>query len=159
MKQYIFVLVLLVMMAFFWILLNEALSFHALGVGFMIGVPTLFLVQIYVLETEGKDFDFRTLLNCAIIIIKTILSIIPSSLTVIKAILSDKMFISRVAVELPSNDHFINALLCNLITLTPGTITLEINQDRAEIIVLNPRNVPEKDLSLEIQQMWKGIKR
>lgn len=157
MERYNFVLVLLIMMVVFWLVLNESFQFHDVGVGFVIGILTLFLVQIYVLDSDGKDFNFYLLLVVLKVFAKTVIDILPSAWLVIKSIIMNRMNISRITVALPTKYGFLNALLCNFVTLTPGSITLEKNVHTAEMMVLNPDNLPEDKLVDYIESGWRDF--
>ena len=60
-------------------------------------------------------------------------------------------------VDLPSQHKFVNALACNAITLTPGTITLEFNDHQAEILMINPQNRTIDDLRQDIEESFKEL--
>lgn len=158
MKRYNFVLLLLLMVVGFWIILNEDYTLRNIGIGFLIGVFTLFITQLYVLDSEIPDIELKVVINLFMYFLYVFGQVFVSSINVVQAILKDKMNVDRIVVDLPTKYGLINAIVCNTITLTPGTMTLEMNGKKAEIVVLNPDKKSPEILKREIEKSFWRLK-
>lgn len=157
MKSYNFILFLLCLLVAFWAVLNNDFSLATLGAGFIIGTTILFVSHVFVVDSDLPDLSFHHIGVLVYFVFKTFLRIVPSSLQVIQAIYKDRAQVDRVMVDLPSQHKFVNALACNAITLTPGTITLEFNDHQAEILMINPQNRTIDDLRQDIEESFKEL--
>lgn len=158
MKRYNFVLLLLLMVVGFWLILNEDYSIYNIGIGFIIGIFTLFITQLYVVDSEIPDIQLKLVANLLIYFFHVFAQIFLSSFKVVKSIVKNKSNVDRVVIELPTEYGLINAIICNTITLTPGTITLEMKDKKAEILVLNPDEKSLEVLKKEIERSFRRLK-
>lgn len=158
MKRYNFVLILLLTIVAFWLIISENYSLENVAIAFFIGVFTLFVVQVFVLDSEIPDIKLSLIGKIFIYFIKVIVSIFVSSYYLLKAVLKNQSNIDRVIVELPTEHGFLNALICNCITLTPGTITLEMNDNKAEILVFNPNFKSKEALKKDIESTYESMR-
>lgn len=155
MKRYNFILFLLSFLVVFWLILNSDFSLDNIAIGFIICILVLLVSHVYVVDSDLPDLSFFDIFIIIRFIFKTFMSILPSSFNVIKAILKKSSRVDRIELELPSNYKFINALVCNAITLTPGTITLEYYENKAEILVINPDNLSRQELISNLENEFK----
>lgn len=158
MKRYNFVLILLMMVVGFWLILNEDYSIYNIGVGFIIGIFTLFITQLYVVDSEIPDIQLKLVANLLVYLLYVFMQIFVSSFNIVKSIVKNQSNVDRVIIDLPTEYGLINAIICNTITLTPGTITLEMNDKKAEILVLNPEKKPPDLLKKEIEKSFGRLK-
>jgi len=79
-------------------------------------------------------------------------NLIKSNIAVAKIVLSPKMKINTGVVKLTTQleDEYDKLLLANAITLTPGTITLELNDNTLYVHVLNMKSMERDVLQKEI---------
>lgn len=154
MKRYNFVLLLLLMVVGFWLVLNEDYSIENIGIAFLIGIFTLFITQLYVVDSEIPDIKLKLVANLLIYFLYVFGQVFVSSFNLVRSILKNQSNVDRVTIDLPTKYGLINAIICNTITLTPGTITLEIDDYKAEIIVLNPDKKPPEQLKEEIEKSF-----
>lgn len=159
MKRYNFVLFLLCTMVLFWGILNSDLSLENIAIGFMISIAVLFISHVFVSDSDLPDLRLSHLFIVIAYAFVCFIRIIPSSLNVMRAIFKNNSRVERVRVILPSSYKFINALVCNTITLTPGTVTMEFFEKEAEILVINPDNKSHEELIEEIESGFKTLER
>lgn len=159
MKRYNFILILIIMTGIFWLVINESFGLDSIGLALMLSIFILFITQFFVHDSELPDIGISLSFNLLIYLFEVIYQIFKSSIVVSKAMIQGKKGINRVFINLPSNHNLVNAIVCNTITVTPGTITLEMHDDRtAEILVLNPDNKPKRQLQEEIEEGFKRLK-
>lgn len=81
--------------------------------------------------------------------------ILLSNINVIKCILSPGKTISPCIITLPAEQksNLGKVIYANSITLTPGTVTLELNDDKIKVHALNQRSAEH----LQTDQMSKAI--
>lgn len=158
MKRYNFVLILLLTMVAFWLIITEDYSLANVGIAFFIGVFTLFIVQVFVLDSEIPDIKLSLLGKMSIYFVKVLVGIFISSYRVLKAVLKNQTNVDRVTVELPTEHGLLNALICNSITLTPGTITLEMNGNKVEVLVFNPELKSKETLQKDIESSYESMR-
>ncbi|MDO4594926.1 MAG: Na+/H+ antiporter subunit E [Tissierellia bacterium] len=158
MKRYNFILLLLIMCAIFWVILNENYNLESIAIGFIISIICLLILQVFVLDSKVPDISLKLIFNLLVYFICVFFNVFKSSIKVSNSIIQNKSNIDRVIIDLPTKYTFINAIICNSITLTPGTITLEFNEDEAEIMVLNPNNDSKEKLKLDIEKSFRRLK-
>lgn len=86
--------------------------------------------------------------------------LIISNFTIIYFILSPGLKFKPAILELPLslNSDFSIAILANLITLTPGTITLEVSKDK-KFLYFHTVNVPRNDLKQAKEKIKNGFEK
>lgn len=158
MSRYNFVLILLLAVSAFWLILTEDYSLANIVVAFLIGIITLFITQLFILDSENPNIQL-SLIGCLILyFLKVLLNIFISSFRVLQAVIKNKSNVDRVTIHLPTEYGLINSLICNSITLTPGTITLEMQGSRAEVLVLNPEFKSQEILRHDIESSYERLK-
>ncbi|SEM61304.1 multisubunit sodium/proton antiporter, MrpE subunit [Mesobacillus persicus] len=133
-------------LAFLWMFLKTSFTPAAFVVGFFWGLVILFIFRSY--------FPDRFYLHRVVAIIKLFLlfikELILSNLNVLKHVLKPKMDIKPGIFALPidlQKDWEI-MLLGNLITLTPGTLTVDISDDN-KILYIHAVNIDDVKESVD----------
>ncbi len=128
---------LLILLTLFFIVLTEKMSLLDAGVGFLIAIGVVMLNQEFLLK--GNWFKGRTLILWITFLLVLIREVIASNLQVAKIVLSREMDIhpQLVFFESKLEDDFLLTVLANVITLTPGTMTVDIQKNRMQVHCLN----------------------
>ncbi|KGX83891.1 Na+/H+ antiporter subunit E [Pontibacillus marinus] len=128
-----FQIVLNITIAFMWMFLNEAYSFSTFFVGYVIGIILLFLLQRFIPD----EFYMKRIGNIIYLILLFIKELLLSNISIVKWVYKPKLDmepgIFAVPIDLKSNWEI--TLLANLITLTPGTLSIAISNDYSYIYV------------------------
>ncbi|MCS7193416.1 MAG: Na+/H+ antiporter subunit E [Meiothermus sp.] len=124
-----------VLLAIFWMLVTESFTLANFLVGFAIGFLLLFLARSLFDPTSRRYFTLAWRLPW--FVAKMLWEIVLSSLQVARAVLSPRMRIRPgiVAYPLEAQSDLEITLLANLITLTPGTLSLDVSSDRRVLYV------------------------
>lgn len=129
----------------FWIVLSEGFTVESGIIGLMIVLTIYRFNRINGKRKQGKlkVLHFKYAIEYAMYLIKEIFK---SNFQVAKIVLSPKMKISPTIVEVKTKvkPNVLKTILANSITLTPGTLTLFLNENKLIIHCLQKEN--EKDL-------------
>ncbi len=130
-----------------WLGLTNSLALQELIVGAMVA----FIVAR--LFTQNKEFDLKHIIIKYIKFMPLFFkNLIRSNIEVAKIVLNPKLPINTGIVKLKTTlkSDYDKLLLANAITLTPGTITLELEGDDLYIHVLDIRSQEREVLQKEI---------
>ena len=116
-----------------WIALNGRITAEIVAFGVVIAAAVYWVMcrfLEYSLKSDIRLFKnfFRTLQYMFVLLVE----IVKSSFAVIKIVFSKKLDIQPQIVffEAPLKSDFLRTILANSITLTPGTITVDVDENR-----------------------------
>lgn len=115
-----------------WVILNGRFDLEIILFGIAISTAvTFFMTKCLEYSPKEEKKLFKNTLRILMYIIVLIVEIIKSSLLVLKFILSKEVDIQPQIVffKTPLKSEFLKTVLANSITLTPGTITLNVEGD------------------------------
>lgn len=120
-------------LALVWATLSGSFSFLNLAFGFLLGAFTLFLIRE---EAEGVRSAGRAR-RVASLLLLFFHELLMSAWRVAKAVLTPKLDLKPgiFAFPLTVDRDLEISLLANMITLTPGTLTVDVAQDRSMLYV------------------------
>lgn len=128
------------LLAFTWMFLTNSWTFTSYFIGYVIGMILLFGMR--------RFFSHRFYMKNIVAIIKLLVIFIKelalSNLSVLKMVLSPKMNIQPgiFALKTELKKDWEITVLANLITLTPGTLVLEISEDN-KILYVHALHLPD----------------
>jgi len=128
-----FQILLNLLLAFVWMLLSGDASFAGFFSGYVIGVAFLYALRRFF----GQPFYFRKLWAIAKLIALFLKELVLSNVTVIRQIVRPRLAVRPGIFAFPTelkSDWEITLLSC-LITLTPGTLTLEVSPDQRTLYI------------------------
>jgi len=132
-------IIIIVALTFVWIILVESLSPIAIVTGIAISVVCVFFAKKYLPLEKIKGVDFGKLATYPFFLLGQIFS---SSIYVSKIILfGAKTDIVDVKTNL-ENDS-LRIMLADSVTLTPGSLLLELKDEKMTILWLRPKNAPD----------------
>ena len=115
-------------LAIFWFLLTGEFTVYNIIIGFTI-IFFIVYVSDVILEDNNQMPEKIKLVNFIEFIFYVIFDIYKSSIIHMMRIIKNKSKPIVIHVKLETDNAFIASLIANAITLTPGTITLEIEKD------------------------------
>ena len=122
-----------ILLALAWVAMTGSLTLSSLLTGFAIGYGALWLVQ----PLTGSSRYFRRVIAWARLIVMFLYELAVSSLQVAGDILAPRSSARPAIIEVPldvRSDAGI-LLVTNLISLTPGTLSLDVSPDRRTLLV------------------------
>ena len=120
-------------LALLWAMLTGSFTLLNLGVGFAVG----FLILVWIGPLRRSSYTYR-LISCVKLLAFTIWELVRANLQVAWYTVSDLRGLSPAILAVPLEDGLSDleiTLLSTLITLTPGTLTLELSPDRRRLFV------------------------
>jgi len=150
-------IVIVLALTFVWIILVESLSFIAIAAGVAISIICVFFVKKYLPFEKIKGVNFNKLVTYPFFLLGQIFS---SSIYVSRIILfGAKTDILEVKTNI-KNDS-LRIMLADSVTLTPGSLLLELKDEKMTILWLRPKDAPkvEQTKNADNQIMGKLEKR
>jgi len=121
-------------LAFVWAALNgSGIGLTSLLVGFLIGYLIMFVLQ----PLFGKSSYCSKLYDGVLLFIYFLYELVVSSLQVVWDVLTpvQKSKPAIIAVPLDANTDAEITVLANLVSLTPGSLSIDISEDRTHLLV------------------------
>ncbi|MFC7320959.1 Na+/H+ antiporter subunit E [Halobacillus campisalis] len=126
-------IVLNIIIAVMWMFLSETYNFTTFFVGYLIGILMLVVLQRFIPDTFYMQRVFSVIKLILLFVRELLLSNIDIVKLVYKPKLDMKPGIFELPIDLKSNWEI--TLLANLISLTPGTLSLDVSEDYSKIYV------------------------
>lgn len=126
-------LLLLSLLIIFWFILSFEINVYIAIIGFVASVMVAFFNYDLVFNhLEITKISIRTTLRFFVLVFILIFNIIKSNIEVAKIVLSKKMPIDPgfVTIDQKLKKELNQALYANAITLTPGTLTVDMDQEK-----------------------------
>ncbi len=128
------------LIAFIWMFLNNSWDGATFIIGFIIGLAILYFLRRF-LPSRFYMSNVVAIIKLLILFLK---ELVLSNIAVMKHVLKPKLNIQPGIFALPTElekDWQITTLAC-LITLTPGTLTLEVSEDN-KLLYIHAMDVPD----------------
>ena len=125
---------------FFWIILNGRLTVEIVVLGLMFAaIVYAFVLKFMGLTWEREKSFWKHFLWGVQYIAILLKEIAVANLVVLKIVLSPKKKVHPVIVsfDAPLKNHILQAILADSITLTPGTITVRVYEEKFEVHCLD----------------------
>ncbi|PKR79068.1 Na+/H+ antiporter subunit E [Halalkalibacillus sediminis] len=128
-----FQIILNILIAFLWMFLSEEYTFLSFFTGYLIGIVLLFFLRRFVPDTYYLNRVWLVLK----LIFLFIKELVMSSISVVALAYKPKLDIEPGIFALPTelNSNWEITLLANLISLTPGTLSVAISDDNTKIYI------------------------
>ncbi|WP_051569154.1 Na+/H+ antiporter subunit E [Alkaliphilus transvaalensis] len=129
-------LLLIILLFVFWLILSPALSLETVVLGLIASLGVvIFNLDLSFDENETSFYSIKGIIKLISFIGILLIEIVKANIGVAKIVLSPKMPISPTFVKVPLTlkKEMNRVLYANSITLTPGTLSVDINED--EILV------------------------
>ncbi|WP_416149278.1 Na+/H+ antiporter subunit E [Salipaludibacillus sp. HK11] len=135
-------------LAFIWMLLRNEYTMVEFMLGFIVGLALLYVLRRFL----AFDFYFRRVIAVFKLLILFTYKLILSNIDVTKIVLSPKMKSNIqpgiIAVPTKLRTDWEVTLLANLISLTPGTLTMNFSEDGRTLYV-HSIHVPDKEAAIK----------
>lgn len=137
---------LFVIYVLFWLILAEKFSIERLAIGVLICFGVLIFNKDLLIKYKGSKYSFLSKAKYAALYIWILIKeIFKSNFHVAKIVLSPKLNISPTIVTITTKvkSDFDRTILANSITLTPGTLTLAITEEKLIIHCLEKESITD----------------
>ncbi|WP_121639710.1 Na+/H+ antiporter subunit E [Virgibacillus sp. Bac330] len=128
-----FQIVINLIIAFMWMFLSESYSVPSFIAGYLLGILLLFLLRRFIPDT----FYFRRVVKIVSLIFLFIKELLSSNIEIVKLVYSPKPNFEPAIFELPTElkSNWEITLLANLISLTPGTLSVAVSRDNTKLFI------------------------
>jgi multicomponent Na+:H+ antiporter subunit E len=128
-----FQLIINLLIGVIWMFLSESYSFASFLVGFVIGAALLFLLNRFIPDS----FYFKQVKAILYLIFLFIKELILANIEVLKWVYKPRLDFQPGIIALPIDvkKNWEITLLANLITLTPGTLSVDVSRDQRFIYI------------------------
>lgn len=122
------------LLALAWVALTGGLTLGGLVIGFLIGLAAMWLVRPLFPETGSY---FMRLYYWVRLIVMFVYELVVSSIPVVRDVLTPGQASQPALIAVPLNvtTDLQITLLANFISLTPGTLTLDVSEDRKTLYI------------------------
>lgn len=122
-----------------WCILSEEISLSVIAIGFLLGLSTAGISFLFISKTgirlwSSMRLDIMTVLKYFAVLIITIYK---AGFYAIVKIITHKTNVSIVEIETDFKDPLKRAILANSITMTPGTVTIELEDNVITVLWLD----------------------
>ncbi|WP_425316295.1 Na+/H+ antiporter subunit E [Stutzerimonas chloritidismutans] len=130
------------MLAILWLLLNNTLSFGQFLLGLFLGWAIPLLVRGFLVEVPR----IRKPLQLCVFSLKVLYDIVVANVHVAKLVLGPKKNLRPAFIEVPMaiENEFVLSTLTSIISLTPGTVSACLSEDR-QMLMVHALDVPDAD--------------
>ncbi len=128
----------------FWMLLTWNPSIQNILVGLVISAVVMVITELTESHKGESVFSNLNLINFTIFVVRVIMDIFIASYEHVKKIRHNDAWSAIIYHDLTCEDVLLKTLIANAVTLTPGTISLEIQGNTLVVLAL-VRDVSEVD--------------
>jgi multicomponent Na+:H+ antiporter subunit E len=128
----------ILLLATIWIILNGALTFLNLAWGIVVGAASLWLAVRFMKPGKIEDVRFFRLVFYPLFLLGEVYL---NGFRVIKMIIMG-CYTEVVTVETAIRNDFLTAMLCNSITMIPGSVVLTRDDPKITVMVLRKKTAP-----------------
>lgn len=146
-------LLLFLSLVVFWLILSSHVAWEVVIVGMAAScIVVLYNLNLLFDETERTRLSFKGAWAFCVICYRVVIQIVKANFQLVKIILGKRLTIDPKFGEIPQplTKALNQSLYANAITLTPGTLSIDVDQDRIIVHALKPEYLEElKDGPLE----------
>lgn len=141
-----FQILLNVLLALIWVFLKNSYTGVDFLIGYIVGLLILFVLRRFL----QFDFYFRRVYACFKLFLLFSVELIKANWDLIKIVLSPKMNIKPGIIAVPTElkRDWEVTLLATLITLTPGTLSMDFSDDN-KTLYIHSIHVPDKEAMIK----------
>ena len=134
---------LVVLYSAIWIILTESLALWSIATGIALGVISVFLCNKFIVIERISNLNiWRLLLYIPYLIVQIYLAGFAAIGLIIKGARTE-----IVKIRTDIDNEYLRVILANSITLTPGTLTLGLSDDRLTVLWLREKSAKPEDIS------------
>lgn len=142
----------------FWLILNGSLNWLTIFYGSIFSVIIIKLTYHIIFELDDEEFKLPSMWRFIWFVGIVFTFIVKSSLSHIVRIVKNQSDYVTFEVELDTKNNVILTLIANAITLTPGTITLDIVDSTLHVVGFARSQEDIDNMVSEVHEYYKPFK-
>jgi multicomponent Na+:H+ antiporter subunit E len=150
-------LLLVFLITLMWCILNEKFNIETIMVGVLVSLVTFYIMKLLQPETSTTFSYSMSAYRLIFFILYVIRDIYRSAFRAIRHMLKDEINPQFVATHTKLKKPWLQALIANAITLTPGTTTVHLKDGEYTILWLYPLTIRQKDIRKHLIQDFEDI--
>jgi multicomponent Na+:H+ antiporter subunit E len=147
-----FQIVLNLIIAIIWMFLQESYTFNDFLLGYLLGIWMLFLLRRFI----PGEFYLKRVIAIIYLIFLFLKELVLANIEVLKLVYQPKLSLEPGIFALPTElkSNWEITLLANLITLTPGTLSVAVSNDN-RLIYIHAVDIPDvEDTITQIKETF-----
>lgn len=149
--------VLSILLTFIWCVLNEQFNITTILSGIFVSFVTFFILKLIQPDVK-KQYTYNiSALRLIFFLLVVFKEIYVSAYKAIKHILKNEINPQFVATTSRIKRPWLQALIANSITLTPGTVTIHLHEGNYTILWLYPLTIRQKDIKRHLIQDFEDV--
>jgi multicomponent Na+:H+ antiporter subunit E len=136
-RKFLYQLGLFFLFGVLWIILNEKVSVITFMSGGILGILAVMLTENVLTYSNYRNTYNVNIFEMLKYLFYLLFEIYYSGFSAVKMILSGDVNPDIVTIETEIEDDFKKCILANSITLTPGTVTLDVEGKRLKVLWIN----------------------
>ncbi len=149
--------ILIILLTTVWVTLNENFHLATIFVGILISLTTIMMLNLIHPHQSGH-YDYHiSPLRMIIFILVLIKNIYISAFDTIKHLVKGEINPRVIIVKTKLERSWLKSLVANAITLTPGTVTIDMIKDEFSILWLYPSSNDPDKIKAQIYQDFEDV--
>lgn len=141
-----------ILLTFIWCVLNEKFNLVTILSGILVSIVTFFILKLIQPDVK-KTFTYNiSALRLVFFLLIVFKEIYVSAFKAIGHILKNEINPQFVATSSKLKRSWLQALIANAITLTPGTVTVHLHEGNYTVLWLYPLTIRQKDIKRHLIQ-------
>lgn len=157
MKKYSFILLLYLICVFSWTILVEDITLSSIGFGFLLATIVLLFSGNLISDSDIPELELIYLYKFLKYSLYSLYTMYVNSFTAIKTIFKNENTVNIVELDLPSDIKLVNSMICNYVSLNPGSVSLDKVEGKAIIMVLKPIEESKKTIKNSFEEKYSSL--
>lgn len=156
-KKYSFILLLYLVCVFSWTILVQDITLSSIGFGFLLATIVLLFSGNLISDSDIPELELIYIYKFLKYSIYSIYNMYVNSLLSIKTIFKNENTVNIIELDLPSDIKLVNSMICNYISLNPGSVSLDKKDGKAVVMILKPLEESKKVIKNTFEQKYSSL--
>lgn len=157
MKKYSFILLLYLICVFSWTILVEDITLSAIGFGFLLATIVLLFSGNLISDSDIPELELIYMYKFLKYSVYSLCNMYVNSFKAIKVIFKKQNTVNIISIDLPSDIKLVNSMICNYVSLNPGSVSLDKIDGKAVIMVLKSEDESKKALKNSFEEKYSSL--
>lgn len=147
----------LLLLSGIWCILNENFRPATVLIGFMVSLLTLLIMRLFLPSDSSKNHYNISPITLILFLAVLIKDIYVSAFRTIRHLLRNEINPQFVSTTTKLTNPWLQALIGNAITLTPGTVTIHVADGTFTILWLYPLTIRQKEIKKQLIKNFEDV--
>ncbi len=146
-----------VLLILFWFAISGEFNWSNFFAGTFFSFLVILTTQILLKQMHIKYIKWAFVKNTSVFFIVSVRHIVKSAISQCRLVIKNKFEYRIIHIELKVQDSFVIAMIANVVTLSPGTVTMAIDNQNLKIISAIESNEDERQIIDEILMLQEAF--